>query len=348
MRMGHAVLRLITALAILAAPVSGLADKPSPKLAKYKDQLDKSVDRALKWLARSQRPDGSFPGGYGQSTAIVGLAAMAFLSKGYTPGNEPYGDVINKCIDYILRYQRDRGGCLDAAPGGGGMYAHGISTLLLSEVSGMVEPERQAKIDKVLSEALKLILDAQAKPKDAIEKGGWRYTPGSPDSDISVTGWQVMALRSARQNGAKIPKKAIEDAAAYILKCRMPDGGFAYRPQGGSGAGRTGVGILCLELTGHHNTPETRGGGDYLLRSMGNDGFIKDAHYHYALYYCSQGMFQLGGEYWEVFAERMYRTTLKQQQADGSWVGGPGEAYSTAATVLALTVSYRQLPIYQR
>ena len=347
MKLSHTALRVVAALAILAAPVSGLADKPSPKLAKYKDPLDKSVDRALKWLARSQRPDGSFPGGYGQTTAIVGLAAMAFLSKGYTPGNEPYGDVINKCIDYILRYQRDNG-CLDAAPGGGAMYAHGIATLLLSEVSGMVEPERQEKLDKVLSKALKVILDAQARPKDARNKGGWRYQPNSPDSDISVTGWQVMALRSARQNGAKIPKKAIEDAAAYILKCRMPDGGFAYRPQGGSGAGRTGVGILCLELTGHHNTPETRAGGDYLLRSMGNDGFIKDGQYHYALYYCAQGMFQLGGEYWEVFAERMYRTTLKQQQANGSWVGGPGEGYSTAATVLALTVSYRQLPIYQR
>jgi len=347
MKVSHAVLRLVAALFILGAPVAGLADKESPRLAKYRDQLDNSVVRALKWLATHQNRDGSFPGGYGQTTAIVGLAAMAFLSKGYTPDSEPYGDVINKCIDYVLRYQRANG-CLDAAPGGGAMYAHGIATLLLSEVSGMVDSERQEKIDKVLSKALKVILDAQAIPKDGRNKGGWRYAPNSRDSDISVTGWQVLALRSARQNGAQIPKQAIEDAAAYIMKCRMPDGGFAYQPGNGSGVARAGVGILCLELTGHHDTPETRGGGDYLLRSMGKDGFIRDGQYHYALYYCAQGMFQLGGEYWEVFAERMYRTTLKQQKADGSWGGGPGEAYSTAATVLALTVSYRQLPIYQR
>ena len=351
MKLSHTALRVVAALAILAAPVAGLADEPSPKLAKYKDQLDKSVDRALQWLATHQTKDGSFPGGYGQTTAIVGLAAMAFLSKGYTPGNEPYGDVINKCIDYVLRYQRDNG-CLDGAPGGGAMYAHGISTLLLSEVSGMVDPERQEKIDKVLSKALKVILDAQAIWKGPNDRGGWRYLPNDRGSDISVTSWQVMALRSARQNGAPIPKKAIDDAVAYILKCRMPDGGFAYQPGGGSGGqtggARAGVGLLCLELTGHHGTKETRGAGDFLLKHMGKDGFIGDSHYHYALYYCSQGMFQLGGEYWEVFAERMYRTTLKQQQADGSWGGGPGVAYSTAATVLALTVSYRQLPIYQR
>ena len=355
MRISRSLLSVATALAMLVAPVAGLADRPSPKLERYKDQLDNSIDRALKWLATHQRKDGSFPGGYGQTTAIVGLAAMAFLSKGYTPDGEPYGDVINKCIDYVLRYQsRHRG--FGAGPGGGGMYAHGIATLLLSEVSGMVDPERQEKIDQVLPKALKVILNAQARPKAPKHRGGWRYDAGRADSDISVTSWQVMALRSARQNGAQIPKKAIDDAVAYILKCRRPDGGFAYQPgeARGSGAGRTGVGLLCLELTGHHDTPQTRGAGDYLLRHMGKAAFIKDPHYHYALYYCSQGMFQLGGEYWEVFAERMYRTTLKQQKADGSWGGGPrpngraADTYSTAATVLALTVSYRQLPIYQR
>jgi len=353
MRTGRpAVLRVAVALAVLAAPVGGLADRPSPKLEKYNEQLDKSIDRALKWLASKQLKDGSFPGNFGQTTAIVGLAAMAFLSKGYTPGREPYGDVINKCIDYVCRHQRSNG-CLVATGGINTMYSHGISTLLLSEVSGMVDPERQAKIDKVLPKALKVILDAQAIRKDGRHKGGWRYQPNSNDSDISVTSWQVLALRSARQNGAQIPKKAIEDAVAYILKCQMPDGGFAYKPREplGSAAGRTGVGLLCLELTGHHDTPQTRAAGKYLLRHIAKNNFILDVHYYYALYYCSQGMFQLGGDYWEVFGEKMYRTALNRQRKDGYWDGGErgaGAAYSTAMMVLALAVSYRQLPIYQR
>ena len=33
-------------------------------------------------------------------------------------------------------------------------------------------------------------------------QGGWRYQPHSRDSDLSLTGWAVMALRSARLNGA--------------------------------------------------------------------------------------------------------------------------------------------------
>ena len=55
-------------------------------------------------------------------------------------------------------------------------------------------------------------------------------------------------------------------------------------------------------------------------------------------------MFQLGGDYWDRWAEEMYENTLSHQAADGSW----GSAYSTAMTVLSLTVSYRQLPVYQR
>ena len=45
---------------------------------------------------------------------------------------------------------------------------------------------------------------------------------------------------------------------------------------------------------------------------------------------------------------------LKNQQKDGSWIGKDLEAdraggrYSTAMAVLALTVEYRLLPIYQR
>ena len=39
----------------------------------------------------------------------------------------------------------------------------------------------------------------------------------------------------------------------------------------------------------------------------------------------------------------------KRSSADGSWPGGRGgSCYSTAMGVLAMAVSYRQLPIYQR
>ena len=50
----------------------------------------------------------------------------------------------------------------------------------------------------------------------------------------------------------------------------------------------------------------------------------------------------------------MYEMMLKHQARNGSWPAGSGNessaghAYATAMGVLAMSVSYRQLPIYQR
>jgi len=342
------MLGVAACLLALAAPLVAFADTASPKLTKYTKQVDESVDRALAWLAKSQTKEGGFADSYGRTNAVVALCGMAFLSKGYTPASRPYGETLNRCIDYILNHQRANG-ALDTGAGGGGMYSHCISTLLLSEVSGMVNPERQARIDGALAKALKLILAAQRLKKYRLHQGGWRYKPTSRDSDISVSGWALMALRSARCNGAPVPKKAIDDAVQFILNCRhKTTGGFAYTPRGGPGIARTGVALLALELTGHHGEEVTTQAGNYLLRPLKGGGFIRDRHFYYALYYCSQAMFQLGGEYWERFAEAMYKHMFKTQQKEGWWRHGSAKAYPTAMTVLALTVVYRQLPIYQR
>ncbi len=60
-------------------------------------------------------------------------------------------------------------------------------------------------------------------------------------------------------------------------------------------------------------------------------------------------MFQLGGKYWEQYAAWMYGNYLPKQKDDGSWSNRQaGNVYGTSMMVLAFTVPYRQLPIYQR
>ena len=76
----------------------------------------------------------------------------------------------------------------------------------------MVDPERQKKIGESLPKAVALILRAQAVNKSDRHKGGWRYHPNSKDSDTSCSGWALMALRSAKLNGAPVPDQAIESA----------------------------------------------------------------------------------------------------------------------------------------
>ncbi len=352
-RYPHVIAAVVLA-AVTATCTTARADEASATLARYDRKIDASIDRALAYLAKVQTDGGYFPAPMRQNTGVSSLSVMAFLAKGYTPGSGRYGGVINRGIDFILKSQLPNGMIVGRTSSHGPMYSHCISTLLLSEVSGMVDSDRQKKLDVVLGKALKVILAAQAirKPKP-LHQGGWRYSHKSKDSDISCTGWAVLSLRSARNSGAAVPKEAIDQALRFVMNCRTKDGGFAYQPGGGPGLARTGTALLSLELCGRHGGKAAIGAGEWILKHRKQIRF-GGSHFYYGLYYVSQGMFQLGGKYWETFAADMYEVMLKYQKPDGSWPAEGGSAakagtcYSTAMGVLAMSVTYRQLPIYQR
>jgi hypothetical protein len=335
---------------LLLLTVLGLsAQEPAdPVFAEWRDRVDPAVESALEYLARVQRDDGSYPESYGDSTGIPALAGMAILSKGHLPTEGPYVVTLNKCIDFVLENQRDNGLFEKGNAGSGPMYAHNISTLFLSEVSGMVDPARQEKIGEALPKALQLILKAQAVKKDERHQGGWRYHPGSTDSDTSCSGWALMALRSAKLNGAAVPDDAIADAVSYLARHQnKKEGHFGYMDRSDHARSLTGMGLLCLELCGKHGAPETVSAADYVMKTFRD--LPGDQFEFYGNYYNAQGTFQIGGRYWNEYASWMYETYLKKQQDDGSWNSREaGRIYGTTMMVLAFTVPYRQLPIYQR
>ena len=336
-------------LLLLAALVAGASFAAGPVGISKPDEVDASIERGLEFLAANQKEDGSFPGKYGDTTAIPALAAMACLAKGYTPGDAKYGPTIYRSIDYILAHADETG--YYGKIGDGKMYAHSISTLFLAEVSGMVDPARQQKIDKALPIAIKIILDAQNIKKGEREAGGWRYTPDTRESDTSCSGWALMALRSARLNGARIPGTAILRAVEYMHKHHSKEqGSFGYQDGERYSVTLSGAGILCLELCGRHNDPDSLSAARYLVKVY-QDEMPKQEYKFYGMYYASQGLFQIGGDDWKNFSDWMYRTWIPKQGADGAWRGNSGEdspAYSTAMMLLAFAVPYRQLPIYQR
>lgn len=338
---------IITFIALVAAVTAVAQDTTPTVFAKFKDKAEPSIEKALNYLAQVQNKNGSFPGSFGDSTGIPALAGMAFLSKGHLPTEGPFAENINRSIDFILSHQKPTGVFEAGKAGAGPMYAHCIASLFLSEVSGMVDPFRQKKIDAALPKALKLILQAQKVKKDKRNQGGWRYHPGSTDSDTSCSGWALMALRSAKLNGASVPDKAIEDAVAYLYRHQNKEtGGFGYTSVNGQ-ISLTGMGLLCLELCGEHGKPSTLKAGDFILKALNSSAEKK--HEFYGNYYNAQGMFQLGGKYWAEYAAWMYKNYLPKQKDDGSWDSREaGNVYGSSMMVLAFTVPYRQLPIYQR
>jgi hypothetical protein len=317
-----------------------------------------SIDRALAYLKQTQQADGDWPhGSTAGTTAVPSLAVMAFLSRGHTPGQGPYGQTLNAAIDLVLRAQQLEGpkrGLLAHDDSNVVMYEHGIATVMLTEAYGMVDDARRSKIDRALSLALQLIIDAQSAEKtNPKDRGGWRYALNSPDSDISVTGWQLMALRGAANCGAAIPPDVLEKGAQYVARCASEKGGFAYQSDAGEpNVARTGTGLLStLLITGNSASPQIQKAADYL---KANPPDRSTPFYYYAIYYDSQALNQLGGTYWHTVYPKLVQNLLPLQQPDGSFAPAAdgqeseaGPAYRTSMATLALTVPLRYLPLYQ-
>lgn len=334
--------------AILAASLTAGTERLRAQAeTKLDDRVNRSIQRGLEFISRGQNETGAFDSPPAKRfTGIPALCGMAFLAAGDVPGPTPHGALIARIIDHLIDQAREDG---YLGVSGGKMYSHCISTLFLCEVSGMVDSNRQARIDALLPKAIKVILTAQAVKKQPQHQGGWRYEPNSGDSDMSCSGWALMALRSARLNGAPVPDKAIDDAVAYLLRHHNETTGtFGYQDTNANADKLTGAGLLCLELCGKHGHPATLRAGRYLA-----ENFLKLQNVErrfYGMYYTSQGLFQIGGEPWKQFSEWMYDYWIPRQAPDGRWDMGEDGCpyYQTALVVLAFTVPYRQLPIYQR
>ncbi len=370
----------------ISAP-SSLAAVLTP--AKWQ-QVENSVDRAVAWMATQQAADGSFNTLPSGQPGITSLATMAFLSRGHQPGPGTYGQSLNRAIDFVLSCQMSNGLITllppgpvheDKQPSHNAIYSHVISGLMLGEVYGQVSGQRAKSVKHAIERALQFSHQLQHRPKPAIDKGGWRYVRinqwgSGVDSDLSVTGWHLMFLRSARNAEFDVPQADVDEAMAYVRRLWNPgSGAFSYDTENlesrsarkvAHTRGMVGAGILCLSMSGQHQTPMARAAGDWLLahpyQGFGHLASSSD-RFFYGTYYSSQAMVQLGGHYWEQYFPSLAAALLTDQLSDGSWppeirsgvpvVGSGSEAmfgkvYSSALAVLSLTPPYQLLPVYQR
>jgi len=360
----HRCLLAAVAVAVLAVP----ARAEPPK----REMFEAAVDKALARLKDNQNADGSWNSGFGggHDPAVSALCVMAFLSAGHVPGEGPYAEAIERGVRFVVSQQQRNGVIAGGGFGNSMMYSHGICTLMLAEIIGLWPDRREADhLRQRLVGAVQFIRAAQCRTPG---QQGWRYTPQPRDSDMSVTAWQVMALRAAKNVGCDVPTDVIDRAVEYVKNSRDPrTGGYRYTRYGNTTLACTGASVLSLELTAtkeYHGSEESLNAAQYITDSLtgqgggfgrGRGGFAFQ-HFFYGVYYTSQAMFQIGGKYWKWYREYLHWLLLSPdpnahaQRPGGFWDGVSGDDqmagvnYCTAMAVLALTVEYRFLPIYQR
>jgi hypothetical protein len=345
--------------------------------------LDGCVDKGLAWLASQQQPDGSFPTMPHGQPGVTSLCSMAFLAHGHLPGEGPYGESLSRALKYSLNCQKPSGLVALVAPGGkelsravnhdignSAVYNHAISSLMLSEAYAMSGGSEADDLSQAIEQALKVTLIMQEYTKGrGVDKGGWRYLDIHNDgieSDLSVTGWQLMFLRSAKNAGFDVPDEPIAAAVSYVENCFSDEyGTFGYTARGRAlSRGMAGAGILALAHAGKHNSRQATAAGEWLLQYSFADynrelqfgrGIESKDRYHYALFNCCQGMYQLGGRYWAEFFPATAQTLIDHQRPDGSWPADSrgsdtpfGNSYTTSLVLLSLGAPNQLLPIFQR
>ena len=339
-------------------------------------QVKVAAEKAVAWLIRQQKTAGlivdeksdsqpkrgDLPS---HSAAMTSLALMGLASVGHMPNDPtPEGVACGRALRYVVEgIEPDENGYLGRSDRSR-MYGHGIITLMLAEMIGHAPDEATDKrMHDMLKGAVQLILRSQQVPKSEANRGGWRYEPSSSDSDISVSVWQVMSLRAAKNAGFDVPKEAIDSAVAYIKRSyrverdsngnpRSDAAAFSYEPYGGRQTfSTTAAGLLSLQVCGQYDALEVVGSANWLMKSPPE---VNEPWFFYGCYYYAQGMYQRGGDHAATARQKTEQMLISAQSEDGSWYPrngnekSAGAVYATSLALLSLSVHHHFLPIYQK
>lgn len=324
--------------------------------------------------------------------AHTGLAVLAFQAGGhYYFNHNVYSETVRRGLDWLVENEEPDGALFDAALESGAklrspfaamgkskaakararaaiaasptgrnftnasMYEQGMAAFALADACATVRDSGQEPDHRYLEATARAIrFIEQVQHND----GGWRYNdqPNAP-SDTSVTGWQVLALKSAREAGIPLPQGCVEAVRHYFeVRKRNVDGRTWYINGHETTEAVTGVGMLARQfLLDAPNDPLIPAAAQYLAgeaaRRWGDRSGSSGENDYYLWYNCTLGMYQAGGPPWEQWNPIIRDTIIKLQRHDGcargSWDPnfrwGPqgGRILSTALAALTLETYYR-------
>jgi hypothetical protein len=337
------------ALSILYSLRQGALSDPAvmEKLGGSKD-TEAAVDRALVWLAQNQETDGSWSmlkskGASGHDVAATSCALLAYFGRGERH-DQPYKykETVAKGLKWLLSQQNKLTGDLRGPnPLQNGMYDQAIGTLALAEAYGLTKDQ---ELFEVAQSAVFFIADAQNE-KD----GGWRYQP-KQEGDLSVSGWVILALKSAELSGIHVSQSTYDGVKKFLklVSIGQKGGIYAYLPAGGAKSpAMNATGFFCSQLMGlSANTPKAFESAEFLNKT----GLTGDDVYY--VYYGTLSAYQNQGPAWRQWNKQLKEKVLAMQAKDGSWEVAQGygqqmgSVITTSLMALSLQAHYRYTPLY--
>ncbi|HZE98458.1 MAG TPA: prenyltransferase/squalene oxidase repeat-containing protein [Planctomycetota bacterium] len=354
-----------------------------------------AVLAALKWLAHHQGPDGGWGaasfngqcaggkcGGDGDAsydTGVTGLSILAFLGAGFSPVSRDvfpdpmdaqrvlrFGETVKRGLQWMIAHQ-DPEGCVGER-GTKYMYNHAVAALALSEAYGMTASNA---VREPAQKAIDFLIAAQNPGK------AWRYSAKCGDNDSSVSGWAVMALKSAELSDLAFPKAtAYEGALAWFNEAtskrdgyfrvgyNAPDTGKVYVPghneMWDDHPALSAVSVMSRIFIQRNKREPALTAVNLLAGDLPEWKQYKVDFYYW--YYASLALFQYDGPegpMWSKWNEPMKNAIVPHQKgkADGCRIGSwdpqddrwgfeGGRVYAAAVNALTLEVYYRYANVF--
>ncbi len=346
-------------------------------------KTEDAVNNALIWLRNHQSPDGHWDcarfserckgvpcDGRGQSVhdvGVTGLALLCFLGAGCTQEEGYYKQTVLNGLKYLMAHQ-DVDGCFGDKIGQHFLYDHACAALAMSEAFGMTKARA---FQRPAQQGISFIMRAQ-NPYSA-----WRYNfPPDGDNDTSVTGWMVMALKSAKMSELITDEESFKNALNFITEMTDPGTGRTGYTERGSASSRltemttrfppersealTAVGMLVRIFADQDSSKDEliTKGADLLAQKVPIWEVSTGGIDFYYWYYATLAMFQVGGPRWTKWNEALKTACIEHQHTNkdecsfGSWdaidpwSGAGGRVYSTAMNCLCMEVYYRYPQVF--
>ncbi|MCU0722438.1 MAG: terpene cyclase/mutase family protein [Planctomycetes bacterium] len=340
-------------------------------------RTEAAVAAGLTWLKDHQNPDGTWScrkfmmnckkgacGGAGASDdydmGVTGLAMLAFLGAGQTHKHGRHKNTVKNGLKAMKDRQTPDGCFGPKTADGHWIYNHAICTMAAAEAYGL--SNRSPALAAMAQKSVDFLLECQNPYL------GWRYGRQPGDNDSSVTGWAVLALKSAKIAGLHVPPASFEGAlkwfdqateTSYYRTGYSSRGDAGARPIDAQGKFQTSEAMTAAAVASRifmlgeksGNRPDVLGGANLLKQSPPRWDVKAGTIDFYYWYYGTLAMYQLGRDHWKAWNDPMKNALVPTQRRegceDGSWdpvdVWGTagGRVYATAINILSLEIYYR-------
>ena len=329
------------------------------------EDSERAVESSLKWLASVQEDDGRWSsdkhgggsvdkdplgnerlgGGKKADSGVTGLVVLSFLGAGYTHEKGPYTNEVRRALDWLIGQQAANGylGGKEASKYDQN-YCHAIATFALAEAYAM---QKDANDFPQLRYAVRRGIEMISALQN--DDGGWRYGKGG-ESDMSMFGWQLMALKSAVNGGLPVPEKTRRGMVIFLEARGLGEskGLAGYKKDDPPTPAMTAEALFCRQMfTNRSNDAATREAVRYLKKNLPKIT-VYDEYYWY---YGTLAMHQVDDESWQDWNNALRDMLVSMQRRQGplagswdprgKWAPIGGRLYSTALSTMCLEVYYR-------